>query len=70
MVVGVINVTPVFMLMLETARLVVECVLSVNLVTRAKSVVEMVGQLKMTNANVKMVTILMSISKFVCPAPL
>lgn len=55
---------------MDNVLLVVECVLSVNLVTRAKSVVEMVGQLKMTNANVKIVTILMSGIKFVRPAPL
>jgi hypothetical protein len=38
MVVGAINVTPVFMLMLETARLVVECVLSVKLAIPVLSV--------------------------------
>ena len=70
MVVSAINVLQDFSSHMDNVLLVVECVLSVNLVTRAKSVVEMVGQLKMTYANVKMVTILMSISKFVCPAPL
>jgi hypothetical protein len=65
---GVKNASLAFMLMLENARPVVECVLSVKLAIRALSVDPRDGTLiTKTNVNVKMDIILMSQGKFVHP---